>query len=135
MDKSGASSMIENIYSSVQLPGSISSKEVLKDFLGELQQVKEFDDINFVSDRNVVVKASRKVFRIGLRKLKTSEVEFIANFIGKGANVASDVRGADQLDESFKFVYQDEKPYRFRVNISALQNENGKWLLSKRASN
>ncbi len=120
--------MIENIYSSVQLPGSISSKEVLKDFLGELQQVKEFDDINFVSDRNVVVKASRKVFRIGLRKLKTSEVEFIANFIGKGANVASDVRGADQLDESFKFVYQDEKPYRFRVNISALQNENGQGL-------
>ena len=85
--------MIDNIYSAVPLPVSITSVDVLKDFLGMLQEVKEFDDINFVSDRNVVIKASKKVYRIGSRKLKSSEVEFIANYIGKGANVASDVRG------------------------------------------
>jgi defect-in-organelle-trafficking protein DotB len=120
--------MQENIYSSIELPVAFTDKDLFKKFLGEVQAIKAFDDINFVTDRYVVVKTSGHLYRIGKRRMKATEVEFLANYIGRGANVASDVKGGEQLDDAYKFVYQETKSYRYRVNISALQNEYGQGL-------
>lgn len=113
--------MMSNPFASVSLPASITTLAALNTFLGELESVKSFDDINIVGGRNVIVKSSGMVYRVGERKLKSWEVEAIAGLIGKGSNVPTDVKAMRQLDPSYQFTWNERVVYRYRVNVSALR--------------
>lgn len=110
-----------NPYDCVELPESILSIEDFNCLLGQLENTKKFDDLNFAGGRHVIVKSGGSVFRIKGRTIKPREVDFLAGLIGKGANVSSDVRGGRQLDPSYQFTHDERLIYRYRVNISAMR--------------
>lgn len=117
--------MRTNPFSEIKLDSSITSLEEFNELLGEIESVAAFDDLNIAGGRNLIVKSGGSVFRIGKRKLQGSEVEGIANLIGKGSNVSSDVYGGNQLDPGYQFTFKERKVFRYRVNISSIRDGGG----------
>lgn len=114
-----------NPYAEIHVEAGISSPSDFNKILGDIEEAQSFDDINFVSGRLLAVKSNGKVFRVGKRKLKTSEVEYLATLIGRGSNVPSDIRSGNQLDPSYQFTYKERLTFRYRVNVSAIRGDFG----------
>lgn len=112
----------ENPYDEVPLPAHFT-KESFDEYLGGLESVKEFDDINISGNRNIVIKAGGSVYRVSKRRIRSSEVDILARIIGIGSNVPTDVRAMKQLDAAYQFTHEERVVYRYRVNISAMRSD------------
>jgi defect-in-organelle-trafficking protein DotB len=93
--------------------------------LGLVEEAQSFDDINFGGERTIVIKSGGLVFRVGSRSLTSAEVESIANQIGKGSNVASDLYGGQQHDDSYQFTHKEQEIFRYRVNMASMRAGGG----------
>lgn len=98
----------------------INSREALCNLLASLEETGSFDDVNFASDRFVLIKSGGRTFRLGDRPLNAEEVAVIACVIGGGANVSADVMSGRMLDPGFSFIHKEREPFRYRCNISSI---------------
>lgn len=113
----------ESIYQQVRIPADLGQPGAIQDFLGQIEQLQSFDDINIASDRNIIIKSEGMVHRLTSRKIRKAEVFKLVAEFGKGSNAVTDVKGGRQLDDAYIFTFQEKKRYRYRINISAMRNE------------
>lgn len=115
-----------NPFESVRVPDHIASKQDLNDFLGQLEEAAKFDDLIFTGGRSIIIKSGGRVHRVGNGEiLEPSVADSIAEILGGGANIPSDLKAMKMIDDRYRFTHNEDAVYRYRTNLVATQTDEG----------